>query len=482
MCLVRSEPRASRFAIRAIWKYFVAAALAATFSCATGWASGPVTLQPWPETGKGNDPQYLADTAVTTVERWIEKGDLEKALALLRQSMQAAQAGGADTTAIRFMAAQALLKMRHHAEAAVILGRLAEERPKIVRFRLDYARALFALRHDEEADTVFRNLRREYDLPLVVRRNVERFLERIRARQRLKTDLDLIFWHDSNVNNAPERASVEVPVLGGRTITLSEQPVRAWVARVGARLRWREVINESGDTYIETRASAARNTALGASEHNRTWARLSTGLLVGYTAKIAGQPRYGHVRVDIGGERRWRGGRPYAVSLWTGLGIEQAIAWNWRVGSFTRFWSTRHDEGGETLNSYGRSLRLHTARRIGQGWLTVRGALSREEPKLRNLRWTSHQVGFQYAANFSQNWDTAIWASLIKTDFDGEHPFFLKQREDLTYSIGLRISNRAVSWEGYMPEVTLNWTRTTSTIPLYDRTLRSVQLGLRRLF
>ena len=59
---------------------------------------------------------------------------------------------------------------------------------------------------------------------------------------------------------------------------------------------------------------------------------------------------------------------------------------------------------------------------------------------------------------------------------------FRKRREDRTLAATLTVSNRAIAWAGYMPELTLGWIQTNSTIPLYDRKNRIVLLGLRRLF
>ena len=48
-------------------------------------------------------------------------------------------------------------------------------------------------------------------------------------------------------------------------------------------------------------------------------------------------------------------------------------------------------------------------------------------------------------------------------------------------SVSRRRTDR-LAWEGYLPELTLNWSRTESSIPLYDREVRTLRLGMRRLF
>lgn len=465
--------RVSSFPAASFGRLIGAAVLAAALSCADAGAASEAE-RPTLRIGVAE--------AVRVAERWIETGEPGKALVLLQDALRAALAAGIDTTAVRFTAAQALLKMRRHGAAASVLARLAEERPEVDRFQLDYAAALFALGRDDEAEAVFRDVRRREHLPPPVRRNVEDFLERIRARQRWRIDLDVGFWRDGNVNNAPEQETVEVPLFGGAfPITLSEQPVSAWVVRTGARLRWREAVAKSGRVYVESRASLARNTAVGAGEYNRTWASLSTGPRAGYAVEVAGRRRPGLVRADVGVERRWRGGG-YAASLWIGLGVDQAITGDWRVGGSGQFWITRYDGENADVHPQGRSFGLHVARRLGPGWLTAGGTLSRETPTRQSLRWRSRAASLAYAADFGRDWTLSVRADLSLTAFDGEHPLFLTRRRDRTHGLGLTVSHRALMWQGYLPEITLNWSRTASTISLYERELRIARVGVRRLF
>ena len=316
-------------------------------------------------TQSGQHPQQLAADAVVVAKDLIATGHPETAYRLLHEAMQAAAADGIDTTDIRYWAAQALLAGRHYPQAAQLLGGLAEERPGLDRVRLDYAAVLFTLRRDDEAEAVFRNIRRDEGLLPSVRRRVEQYLERIRARQRLRIDWDFGFWRDDNVNNAPEVEGVEIPLFGGLRFSLDQRPERAWIARTGARLRWRTPVGEREAMFLETHASVARNTALGASEYNRTFATASIGPRIPYAIRLAGRRRPGLFRADVGVERRWQGGDGYTAGVWTGLGVEQNIARNWRVGMFPRVWITRYDEaadGAQPRGALSRSLR-RTARR-----------------------------------------------------------------------------------------------------------------------
>ena len=423
-------------------------------------------------------PRQAAVAALATIQRLVATGRPGEAYRLLPRAVRAASAAGIDTTEIRFLTAQGLLAGRRYAEAADLLGQLADERPEVNRIRLDHALALFALGRDDEAGEAFREVHGREGLPDPVRRNVEDFLERIRARQRLQLDLDFGFWRDDNVNNASESDTVAIPDFGGLRFTLGQRPVRAWVARTGLRIRWREPVAAGKGAYFETHASVARNTARGASEHNRTWASVSTGPRLPYALRR----RPGLARADFGVERRWRGGEGYETALWLGLGLDQTLARDWRAGSFSQVWVTRHDRGAGLGAPPGRSLGLYVARRLGPGWLTASTRASRQRSKIPTAAWRSHEAAVRFAADLGRNVTFSTQARLTRTRFDGEDRLFRTKRKDRTRGLDLTVSHRKLVWKGYLPELTLSLSRTGSSVALYDRDLWTVRLGLRRLF
>ena len=469
------------FRLAAAW--LVGCVLAAGPAC-DGERSGTARAEEATTRGaQEHDASHLAvGRILESARHLIAAGEPAAAYEFLRDATRAAAAEGIDTAPFRYTAAQALIADGHLAQAAVMLERLAEERPELDRVRLDRAALLFTLGRDNEADAIFRDIRRSESVSRATRRRVEQYLARIRARQRWQLDFDVGFWRDDNVNNATEDETVAIPAFGGLRFTLDQRPVSAWVARTGARLRWREPLSDDGRLYLETHASAARNTAIGASEYNRTWASLSTGPRLRYTLEIAGRSRSGLLLADLGIQRNWRGGEGYTSGLWAGIGVEQTIDRDWRAGGFPRVWTTLYDEGTDADNPRGRSLDLHVARRIGDGWLTVGGKVSRESPERRDLRWTSRAVSLRYATTVGRDWSLSAGAGLTRTRFDAVAPLFLTRREDRTRDVSITASHRRLAWEGYLPELTLNWSRTESSIPLYDREVRTLRLGMRRLF
>ena len=123
---------------------------------------------------------------------------------------------------------------------------------------------------------------------------------------------------------------------------------------------------------IEARAGAVRNTAIGASEHNRTWLNLSAGPRLGYAVTVAGRPRPGRIGADAGVERRMRGGHGEATSLWGGLTLDQALDADWRVKTVTLGRLARASPGGSQVQTEG-LLALPFARRRTRRRLRRRG-------------------------------------------------------------------------------------------------------------
>ena len=98
------------------------------------------------------------DRVLALAQVLIDAGKAETAYRLLRRAAIEASEKGADTAAIWFLAARALLAGRHYSQAADLLRSLAEDRPELDRAKLDYAEVLFILGRDEESGEVFREI------------------------------------------------------------------------------------------------------------------------------------------------------------------------------------------------------------------------------------------------------------------------------------------------------------------------------------
>ena len=401
------------------------------------------------------------------------------ALALL----WARDAAPADPIGPRFRQAQELMRAGRFAEAEPVLRWIRRTRPGLVRVQLDHALVLFRLGRDDEAREIFLSVRREPGLPAQVRRNVEDYLERIRSRDPLQIGLDFGLWRDANINNASEAETVEIPVFGTRLpFRLNERPQAAWVARTGANLRWRKPV--SPRAHVEVTSAVARNSAIGHSEYDRDTASLSVGPRIRYFVGGAGQrPLFGQVNIDVGVRKQWHGGDGHSHTGWVGLGVDQAVAPDWRVGAYVSRWVTGYNEdGAAAIEPTGQSLYLGVSRRVGPGWLTLGGRMSGEHTKRENRRWAGREGSLSYRASLWRDLSVSARASLGDREYEGKEALVQEQRKDDTYGLDLTLSHRAVSFEGFLPELILAWSKTASSIVLYDRTTRTARLGMRRLF
>ena len=460
-----------------------------SLSCGIGWADEPAvsgsvrladTDSKSEQTDKQNEAEEQYRQLIMAAGRHLQQGNPAQTLKLLEQATK--MLGGRTTADILFLAAQAYMGLGNREMATRILGRLAKEYPQVDRLQLDYAAMLYSMGRDEEADAIFREIREKKGLPEPVQRNVEKFLERIHRRKSLLIDYDFSVWKDDNVNNATEVDQVEIPLFGGLPFTVNEKPIEAWVARTGVNLLHRMPLQEDGSLRLNSRAGLARNTARNAKAHNRTWLNLSTGPQWFYLTEFAGHKFPGYANADVGYEKRWRGGDPYSGSAWVRLSARQSLPRHWALGGYIRYWKTRYSEGSSRLDPKGQAFNLYAERIFRSARVTAGWTFSTEHPDLSTQRWKSHQGMLAYETVFGLNWHVSAVAMLSESRYRRADPLFQRRRKDQHRNFHVTVSNRALSWNGYLPELTVGLTETKSNIDLYDRDNLTLRLGLQKLF
>ena len=458
-------------------------AMLAGLACGVAWAdeghSPEAAEQAGTEEQNASEERYKQ--LIMEAGQQLQQRNPARTLELLKQASE--MLGGRMTADILFLAAQAHMGLGDPETATQILGELAKEYPEVDRIQLDYAAMLYATGRDEEADAIFREVREKKGVPEPVKRNVESFLERIHRRKSLLIDYDLSVWRDDNVNNATEVDEVEIPLLGGLRFTVNEKPVKAWVLRTGAHLLHRMPLREDGSLRLNTRLGLARNTARNAKAHNRTWLNLSTGPQWFYLVDFADYKLPGFAGADIGYEKRWWGGDPYSGSAWVRLSARQSLPGNWALGGYVRYWDTQYsEEGSSRLEPEGQALNLYAERTFRNARVTASWTVSTEHPDQLSQRWKSHQGMLAYETVFRQVWQVQAMAALSESRYKGDDAFFQRRRKDQHRNLDLTVSNRAWSWDGYLPKLTLGFAETKSNIDLYDRDNVTLRLGVQRLF
>ena len=467
----------------------VGLAVLLSLGCGTGWAdevtpSVPVkSAKAEPESAQPdgqNASEEKYRQLIMAAGQQLQQGNPAQTLKLLEQAAQ--MLGGRTTADILFLAAQAHLALGNREMTTRILGQLAKEYPQVDRLQLDYAAMLYSTGRDEEADAIFRDIRERKNLPKPVGRNVEKFLERIHRRKSLLIDYDFSVWKDDNVNNATEVDQVEIPLFGGLRFTVNEKPVEAWVARTGVNLLHRTPLRTDGSLRLNSRVGVARNTARNAQAHNRTWLNLSTGPQWFYLTEFADHRLPGYAGADIGYEKRWQGGDPYSGSAWIRFSARQSLPGHWALGGYVRYWDTQYSEGSSRLEPKGQAFNLYAERTFQSARMTAGWTFSTEHPDLSTQRWKSHQGMLAYETVFGLNWHVSAVATLSEIRYKGEELLFERRRKDQHRNLRVTVSNRALSWNGYLPELTFGLAETKSNIDLYDRDNFTTRLGLQKLF
>ena len=365
-------------------------------------------------------------------------------------------------------------------EAIAAFHKMLVVNPSLVRVRLELARAFFL----KEEDTL---ARRHFEIvlagkpPAAVALNVNRFLNIMRARKRWSLRVGASLLPDSNIGSGSDERTIYIPVGGQllpfrrnqEKLTTSGIGVSAWIGgeyQYPLSERWR--LRVGGDLSRKEYKT---------SQFDRT--NLS-----------------GHVGP------RWLIGRASEVSLllsglheWTGAGLDEPSHGDIGLRVEGRHRLTRRTtltaRASRHERRYDKNTRLDgpvTDISVGAAWLaspTVRFDASigwgRERPETESRRQSSRRV--QVGATAALPWGFTVGGSggLRWTDYEGDwFPFTAsgEARSDLTRTLRLFAHNRALTLEGFSPQLSVTQERRTTNAQVHDYDRIFGELRFVRLF
>ena len=373
-------------------------------------------------------------------------------------------------------------------EAIAAFRAMLVRRPELVRVRLELARAFFLKGEDKLARRHFEHVLAGKP-PAAVALNVNRFLKIMRARKRWSLRLGAAFLPDTNLGTSSAERTILLDTPFGRlpftldnyTAPKSGIGVSAWV---GGEYQY-----PLGDPGTGSGASQWRLRAGG--DFSRKEYRESAF----DTMTLAG-----HVGP------RWLIGRASEASLllsglhhWTGSGIEEPshhdigarvegrhrldrrTTVNARLARHERRYDKRtHLDGPVTDVSLGVGWVASPTMRVdaGVGW-------GKERPERERERHSSRWV--QLGATALLPWGFTVGGSgrLRWVDYEGDwFPFTAAgaQRSDLTRTIRLFAHNRALTLEGFSPQISVTREDRTTNAQLHDYQRTFGELRFVRLF
>ena len=407
-------------------------------------------------------------------------------------------AAAQDLTAARFRVGMAAMQLATHAEpdkreelldkAIAAFRTILVKRPELVRVRLELARAFFLKEEDRLA-------RRHFELvlagkpPAGVALNVNRFLGVMRARKRWSLRVGAAVAPDTNIGAGSDERIVYIPVAGQllpfrrdqEELTTSGIGVSAWLG---------------GEYQLPLGGSA---TGPGASQ----WRLRAGGNLA---RKEYRESQFDQMTLSGHVGPRWLIGRGSEASLllsglhqWTGSGIEEPshhdigfrvegrhrisrrTTLNGRLAWHRRKYDEQEGRDGPNVDvSAGAAWLASPTLRIdaGIGWGRERTEMERWRNSRRSVRLGATAVlpwGFTVGGSGALRW----------TEYgDGWFPFVPDggERSDITRTIRLFAHNRALTLEGFSPQISVTQESRTSNAQLHDYERISGELRFVRLF
>lgn len=395
----------------------------------------------------------------------IDAGRTAEAQVLLDRLAQDG-AGGVERD---FLDGMVALAGKDYARAERLFRRILDANPDLVRVRLELARTLFLERKDEQADYHFRLAIAERP-PEPVVRNIARFREAIRARRAWRVDVSLGLVPDSNINSATKHETIDILGLPFR-IDADARP-RSGVgasAAVGASLRL--LRDRPVALYV-----AAYGRVLRAPDHR--FDDVYAGAEAGPEFHLAG----GRLRATGTIFQRWYGGKVLVGSSGGRLAFDKVIAGAWNIETTLALRRDDYSQLSEQ-DSWNIEAAFSADRALGRSTVGfVYGAVHRNvAAEAANSYWDA-RLGAGVLKEIAWGLRPQLNLEVGRQVNDAPIPLFGRTRRDWELLASASIYKRDWNVGGFAPALRFTYSRTMSTIPLYDQQRRRLEFSVTKAF
>ena len=449
------------------------AAAASLLISAPAWSAGEPSPPP--------AASQSAVAAVAETRTLIEQGRFEEALGILRPLAQ----GGAVEANVLFLIGLAATGASQQPylsgderealldEAIASLRAMLVDRPDLVRVRLELARAFFLKGENDLARKHFEHVLAGSP-PGAVAANVRRFLSEIRARRRWSLRAGFALAPDTNIGGTSAERIIYINDLpfsrDQAELTTSGIGVSVWGGweyqyPLNERLRLRIGADASRREY-----AGRRFDQMFVSGHaGPRW-------LVGVNTEAS---------VLASAHRRWSANVPDYDALGgrieAGHRFTRRVTASARASWYDRRYRTRMFLDGPVM-----------AASLSGAWVvtpTVRADIAlgwgREQPERERWRNASQWLRLGASVILPRGFTVGGSGELRRTDYEGRwFPFTTsgEPREDRTRSLRVSVHNRAFTWKGFSPQLSLVHEVRTTNAQLYDYKRTGGELRFVRLF
>ena len=420
------------------------------------WFAGMLLLAPI----EGRATDYSADPKML-----IASGQYDDALVLLDRRLAA---DSRDVEAL-FLTGMIALRQGRSKEAILNFRRALDVQPKATRIRLEFARALYDARRDEESDYNFRLAIADRP-PAPVIATIIRFRESLRARRAWRFNVSLAVVPDSNINAASNTDRIDI--LG---IPFNIDPASrarsgvGWVASADASLRLRR------DSKMPiVLAAYGRMVRYGDSSFDDVF----VGGEAGPEATVSG----GRLRFSATGLRRWYGSKPLLTSVGSRLHYDKIVSGKLGVEASLAArhfdYDRRTDHDGWEYEATVAVNRTLSSTALGFAAATVQRTVANNRAE---SNWLS---GLRLGARKEIGWGLRpqISLNLERQVNDVRNPLFGKRRRDWRIEASAELYKRDWNVAGFAPSLKLTWTRDRSTIAVYDQNRLRFEAGVEKAF
>ena len=434
-----------------------------------------------PAWGAGKEPPAPPAGGIKEARTLVQAGRFEGALGILRP-LARGRTGNTNASFLIGLAAIGASQQRGVSEerrdelldeAIAALRTMLVQRPDLVRVRLELARAFFLKGEDTLARRHFEQVLAGKP-PAAVALNVNRFLNAMRARKRWSLRVGAALAPDTNIGAGSDERIIYIDGFPFRRnqeeLTESGIGISVWTSgeyQYPLDDRWR----------LRAGGNFSRREYRGSDFDQMTVAaHLGPRRLVG---------KYTEASLLASVRQNWRGDeadfRDIGLRVESRRRLTRRATANARVSHHERRYEERtHLDGPVTDLSLGVGYVMTPTLRVDAsfGW-------GRERPEFENFRHSRRWLQTGVTAVLPWGFTLGGSGTLRWTDYEGDWSFYtegVKSRRDLTRSIRVFVHNRALTLEGFSPQVSVVQEQRTTNAQLYDYERIFGELRFVRLF
>lgn len=406
-----------------------------------------------------------AEDVVAIAGRLIDAGRYDEAQALIDQ-LAADNVGGVERD---FLDGMTALLRKDYRKAERLFRRILEGDPNLVRVRLELARTLFLARKDEDADYHFKLAIAQHP-PAAVIANIARFREAIRARRAWRFNLNFGIAPDSNINSATDKDRADI--LG---LPFKLDP--------GSRARSGTGVIAGGDAGIRLFRDSKLPLYLGVygrmvryTDHD--FDDIYIGGEAGPEFRLSG----GRLRVAATGLERWYGDRHLVTSLGGRLNFDKVIAGKWGLEASLSVrhntYSRRSDVDGWDIEASLSANRALGPSTLGFAYGSIQRGIAEDSGQ---SNWQG-RIGFGVLKEIGWGLRPQIAVEVGRQVNDAPFALFDRTRRDWRLQASVSIYKRDWNIAGFAPSLRFSYSRTFSTIDLYDQKRLRAEFGIAKAF